>query len=76
MIKIEYKDGLLFTSLEIFFRGSSLVIDNIVIDTGAAETIISLMLLRRSVFLQNLRTMYITESAAACTTFSPNRLTE
>ena len=41
MIKIEYKDGLLFTSLEIFYRGSSLVIDNIVIDTGAAETIIS-----------------------------------
>lgn len=41
MIKIEYKDGLLFTSLEIFFRGSSLVIDNIVIDTGATETIIS-----------------------------------
>lgn len=41
MIKIECKDGLLFTSLEIFFRGNSLVIDNIVIDTGAAETIIS-----------------------------------
>lgn len=41
MIKIEYKDGLLFTSLEIFYRGNSLVIDNIVIDTGAAETIIS-----------------------------------
>ncbi|WP_372663770.1 aspartyl protease family protein [Cohnella sp.] len=41
MINIEYRDGLLFTSLEIEFRGSRKIIDNIVIDTGAAETILS-----------------------------------
>lgn len=41
MINVVYKDGLLFTSLEITFRGKSTVIDDIVIDTGAAETIIS-----------------------------------
>jgi predicted aspartyl protease len=41
MINIEFKDGLLFTSLEIFFRGNSVIIDNVVIDTGAAETILS-----------------------------------
>ena len=27
--------------MEIFFRGKAIVIDNIVIDTGAAETILS-----------------------------------
>ncbi len=41
MTSIEYRDGLLFTSMGIFFRGKSIVIDNIVVDTGAAETIIS-----------------------------------
>lgn len=41
MINITFRDGLLFTSLEIFFRGKSIVIDKIVIDTGAAETILS-----------------------------------
>jgi predicted aspartyl protease len=41
MINITFRDGLLFTSMEIFFRGKSIVIDNIVIDTGAAETILS-----------------------------------
>lgn len=41
MINVVYKDGLLFTSLEIQFRGKSTMIDDIVIDTGAAETIIS-----------------------------------
>lgn len=41
MTNLEYRDGLLFTSMEIFFRGKSIVIDNIVVDTGAAETIIS-----------------------------------
>jgi predicted aspartyl protease len=41
MINIEFKDGLLFTSIEIFFRRNSVVIDNVVIDTGAAETILS-----------------------------------
>jgi predicted aspartyl protease len=41
MINIEFKDGLLFTSIEIFFRRNSVLIDNVVIDTGAAETILS-----------------------------------
>ncbi|OPH57156.1 aspartyl protease [Paenibacillus ferrarius] len=41
MTNIEYRDGLLFTSMEIFFRGRSIVVENIVVDTGAAETIIS-----------------------------------
>ena len=40
-MKIEFQDGLLFTSIEISFRGSTKVIGNIVIDTGAAESIIS-----------------------------------
>ncbi|MFZ3132431.1 MAG: retropepsin-like aspartic protease [Desulfosporosinus sp.] len=40
-MKIEFRDGLLFTSFQISFRGSSKVIENIVIDTGAAESIIS-----------------------------------
>ena len=41
MTNIEYRDGLLFTSMEIFFRGKTIIIQNIVVDTGAAETIIS-----------------------------------
>lgn len=41
MTNIEYRDGLVFTSMKIFFRGKSIVIENIVVDTGAAETIIS-----------------------------------
>jgi len=41
MINIVPKDGLLFTSIVILFRGKSTVIDRMVIDTGAAETIIS-----------------------------------
>lgn len=40
-MKIEFRDGLLFTSLEIKYKGRSKVIDNIVIDTGAAGSIIS-----------------------------------
>lgn len=38
---IEFRDGLLFTLIQISFRGNMKVIDNIVIDTGAAESIIS-----------------------------------
>ncbi|TBL80099.1 hypothetical protein [Paenibacillus thalictri] len=41
MINIVYKDGLLITSIEILFRGNSIVIENVVIDTGASETILS-----------------------------------
>lgn len=40
-MKIEYRDGLLFTSIEIKYMGKSKVIDNIVIDTGAAQSLIS-----------------------------------
>lgn len=40
-MKIEYRDGLLFTSLEIMYRGKSVCINNIVIDTGASQTLIS-----------------------------------
>jgi len=41
MVNIEFRDGLLFTSMKILFRGNSMVIENVVIDTGAAETILS-----------------------------------
>ncbi|WP_246637549.1 retropepsin-like aspartic protease [Crassaminicella profunda] len=41
MMKINYRNGLLFTSVEITYKGKSKIIDNIVIDTGAAESIIS-----------------------------------
>ncbi len=34
-MQIEFKDGLLFASIQISFRGSAKVIENIVIDTGA-----------------------------------------
>jgi hypothetical protein len=40
-MKIEYKDGLIFTTIEIWFRNQSKIIDNIVIDTGASMSIIS-----------------------------------
>ncbi len=40
-MRIEFKDGLLFASIQISFRGCTKVIENIVIDTGAAESIIS-----------------------------------
>ncbi len=40
-MEIKFKDGLIFTSIELSFRGSSEVIENVVIDTGVAETIIS-----------------------------------
>lgn len=41
-MKIEFQDGLLFTSIQISFCGSTKVIENMVIDTGAVESIISL----------------------------------
>ena len=40
-MNMNFQDGLLFTSIQISFRGSTNVIENVVIDTGAAETIIS-----------------------------------
>jgi hypothetical protein len=41
MINIEFRDGLLFTSIKIDFRGKRLWLDNVVIDTGASESILS-----------------------------------
>ena len=41
MMKLEYRDGLLFTSIEIVYKGKSKVIENVVVDTGAAGSIIS-----------------------------------
>lgn len=40
-MKLKYKDGLLFTSIEISYKGKIKTIDNVVIDTGAAGSIIS-----------------------------------
>lgn len=40
-MNIEYRDGLLFTTIEILYRGESKIIDNIVVDTGASQTLIS-----------------------------------
>ena len=40
-MNMKFQDGLLFTSIQVSFRGSTKVIENIVIDTGTAETIIS-----------------------------------
>jgi predicted aspartyl protease len=40
-MEVEYKEGLLFTTIGISFQGKLKIINNIVIDTGAAESIIS-----------------------------------
>lgn len=40
-MKLEFRDGLIFTSIHITYKGIIKEINNIVIDTGAAETIIS-----------------------------------
>lgn len=40
-MKIEYRDGLLFTEITVHFNGKKKVINNIVIDTGASHTLIS-----------------------------------
>jgi len=40
-LNIKFRDGLLFTSIQISFRGSVKIIEDIVIDTGAVETMIS-----------------------------------
>ena len=41
MIKLEFNHGLLFTTIKIKYRGKSKELSNILIDTGAAETIIT-----------------------------------
>ncbi|GIP45055.1 hypothetical protein J45TS6_35140 [Paenibacillus sp. J45TS6] len=40
-MKIEYRDGLLFTSIKIRYKGREKQIHNVVIDTGASHTLIS-----------------------------------
>lgn len=40
-MNIEFRDGLLFTSIEVSYKGHCKIVDNIVIDTGAASSIIS-----------------------------------
>ncbi|MGH4118954.1 retropepsin-like aspartic protease [Clostridium sp.] len=39
-MKLEYKDGLLYTSLKISYHGKTVEINNIVVDTGASFCII------------------------------------
>lgn len=40
-MKLELRNGLLFTSLKVNYLGKEKIIDNIVLDTGAVETLIS-----------------------------------
>ena len=40
-MKIENRSGLLFTSIEITYRGKTKVVENVVIDTGASQSLIS-----------------------------------
>ncbi|SCZ10836.1 retroviral-like aspartic protease family protein [Alkaliphilus peptidifermentans] len=40
-MKLEFRDGLIFTSIQVVYKGRTKEIQNVVIDTGAAETIIS-----------------------------------
>ena len=40
-MKLEYKEGLLFTSIGISYKGRSKIINNVVVDTGASGSIIS-----------------------------------
>lgn len=39
-MKIEYIDGLLQTSLTLTYKGQSLIVDKLVIDTGASHTLL------------------------------------
>lgn len=40
-MKLEFRGGLLFISITVTYLGKTKIIDNIVIDTGAAESIIN-----------------------------------
>ena len=40
-MKIEFREGLLFTNVELVYQGKRKMIENVVIDTGASESIIS-----------------------------------
>ena len=40
-MKLEYRDGLIFTTIQIVYEGRSKQINNIVLDTGATKSLIS-----------------------------------
>lgn len=40
MSKLEYRNGLLYTSIELQQGGRKTIVDNVIVDTGASETII------------------------------------
>ncbi len=40
-MRLEYRDGLLFTIIEITYKWRTKTIDNMVLDTGATKTLIS-----------------------------------
>jgi len=40
-MKVELRNGLLFTSIKVNYLGYEKIIDNIILDTGAVETLIS-----------------------------------
>ncbi|EDT74049.1 hypothetical protein CBY_2376, partial [Clostridium butyricum 5521] len=39
--KIQLKDGLLYTSIKLMHEGECIIVENVIIDTGAFHTIIS-----------------------------------
>lgn len=40
-MRITFSEGLLFTSVKVFYQGKKTTVENVVIDTGAARTVIS-----------------------------------
>ncbi|NMP25190.1 aspartyl protease family protein [Sulfobacillus harzensis] len=42
-MRLEYRDGLLFASLTIEHGGRTVTVDNVIVDTGAADTIIDII---------------------------------
>lgn len=42
-MKLEYRDGLLFASLTLVHGGRTVTVDNVIVDTGAADTIIDII---------------------------------
>lgn len=41
MNKLQYKKGLLYTSIELKYKEKSIIIEDVIIDTGASHTIIA-----------------------------------
>lgn len=77
MISLEYKDGLLFTSVEIEFKGARKIVDNMVIDQVLLKRFFLRIRLKISACLLSPATMSIPSmvSVEACITFSGNQLT-